>query len=107
ARNEPLERVVEPLPDEPLQPGVAAGALLAKRREVAVPPHNARREEHRPADPCSLFADDDLPPELTQPGGGDEAGHAGARDGNHVKLNVGLCSTYSMRTPSGPHRNAA
>jgi hypothetical protein len=48
-------------------------------------------------------------PELSKPGRGDEPGHAGARNRDlaHVKLNVGLCSTYSMRTRSGPHRNAA
>ena len=45
--------------------------------------------------------------ELAQAGGGDEAGHAGPCDDGHVRENVGLCSTYSMRTRSGPQRKAA
>ena len=45
--------------------------------------------------------------ELAQARGGDEAGHAGAGDEHYSSENVGLCSTYSIRTCSGPHRNAA
>ena len=44
---------------------------------------------------------------LAEPGGRNESGHARPCDRDHVKENVGLCSTYSIRTRSGPHRNAA
>ena len=61
-----------------------------------------RRDEAR-----ALLAHVHITSELAEPGCCDESGHAGARDCRHVSENVGLCSTYSMRTRSGPHRNAA
>ena len=109
ARDEPCERIVESLPHEPLQIIVAAGTLLAERRELAVTEDDTRRQQHRAACARAFLTHDHGPPELTEPGGGNEPGHAGARNRDlaHVKLKVGLCSTYSMRTRSGPHRNAA
>ncbi|MDX6465385.1 MAG: hypothetical protein QOI27_425 [Gaiellaceae bacterium] len=46
--------------------------------------------------------------ELAGARGAHEPGHAGAcNDHGYVKENVGLCSTYSTRTRSGPQRNTA
>ena len=80
SRLEPADRVVEALPDEPLQALVAAGALAAELVPVAMPPDHAGRQQHRAADPRSLLADGDRAPELAQARGGDEPGHARARD---------------------------
>ena len=49
-------------------------------------------------------------PELAQARGGDEARHPRARDRDaptQVSENVGLCSTYSIRTRSGPQTKTA
>src|SRR4051812_586346 len=105
-RHEPRERVVEPLPDQPLQRLVAAGALGAKCLEVDVPPDDAAREEHRAARPRSLLQHARAEAELAGARGAHEPGHAGACD-DYVSENVGLCSTYSTRTRSGPQRNTA
>ncbi len=54
--------------------------------------------------------DDGAHAELAEAGRNDEPGHPAAGDdqgGLYVRLNVGLCSTYSMRTRSGPTRKAA
>src|SRR5262249_32150301 len=107
-RDEPLERVVEPLPDETLQAFVAARALGAELLEPPVSPDDAAREQHRPADARPLFADDRAESELAGARCGDEPGHAGARDRDRqVRENEGLCSTYSRRTRSGPQTNTA
>src|SRR5215203_3426053 len=106
--DEPLERVVEAVPDQPLQPGVAAGALATEVVPLAVAPYHARQQQHRPARSLPLLPHGRRDAELTEARGGDEAGHPGPRhDDRHVNENVGLCSTYSMRTRSGPHRNTA
>src|SRR5205814_10348429 len=81
-RLEPAERVVEPLPDQPLQPLVAALALGAEALPLQVPPDDAGREEHRAADPGSLLQHPGLVPELAEPHGGDEPRHPGASDGD-------------------------
>src|SRR5262249_45766203 len=110
-RAQPLEPLVEPLDDDALQLGVAARALLAERLEVAIAPGDARREEHRPAGTVSLLVHDRVEPELARADSRAEAGHAGPCDvqslGAQVSENVGLCSTYSMRTRSGPQRKTA
>src|SRR5581483_1292859 len=82
-------------------------ALTTKRIEVAVAPDDTRGQQHRAAGPCRALAQHDVASQLAQAGGGDEPRHPGACDRDHVKLNVGLCSTYSIRTRSGPHRKAA
>src|SRR5215208_6486248 len=106
--DEPLERVVEAVPDQPLQRGVAAGALATEVVPLAVAPDHARRQQHRAARPRPLLPHGHGDAELTEARGGHEAGHPGPRhDDGHVNENVGLCSTYSMRTRSGPHRNTA
>src|SRR6185437_3094204 len=45
--------------------------------------------------------------QLAQPHRRDQAGEPGPGDRDHFNENVGLCSTYSIRTRSGPQRNAA
>src|SRR5215217_4671582 len=106
--DQPVERVVEAVPDQPLEPRVAAGTFATEFVPRAVAPDHAGREQHRTAGPRPLFAYDRDDAELTEARRGHEAGHAGPRDDDgHVKENVGLCSTYSMRTRSGPHRNTA
>src|SRR3954454_10417582 len=106
--DQPLERVVEPVPDQPLQPLVAVRALAPEIAPLAVAPDDARREQHRTAQPRPLLADRCGDAELAEARGGDEAGHPGPRhDDGHVNENVGLWSTYSIRTRSGPHRNTA
>ena len=106
-RLEPLDRLVEALPDSPLNTLVTGRAFAPKLLPFAMPPDHAGRQEHRAADPRSLLTDGDGAAELTEPGGSDEAGHARTGDAHYVSENVGLCSTYSMRTRSGPQRNAA
>ena len=108
-RLEPVEGVVEPLDHERLKNRVAAGAVLPEVVERAVAPDDAAREQHRAADPRTLLHHDRLAPELAQPRSRHEAGHAGSRD-EHARQwreNVGLCSTYSSFTRSGPHTNSA
>jgi hypothetical protein len=39
--------------------------------------------------------------------GSDQPGHAGSGDDHYVSEKVGLCSTYSIRTRSGPHTKTA
>ena len=89
--------------------------------DVSAPPRSSANERPSPVDhgfarnrsgaagAGAALDRDDVAAELPQPRGRDEPGHAGARDRDvaHVRLNVGLCSTYSIRTRSGPQRNAA
>src|SRR3954451_5751863 len=97
--DQPLERAVEPIPDQPLQPLVAVRALAPELVPLAVAPDDAGREQHRTARPRPFLADGCGDAELAEAGGGDEAGHPGPRhDDGHVNENVGLCSTYSIRT---------
>src|SRR5205823_10477350 len=55
----------------------------------------------------SFLANENIVTELAEAGGGDEACHPRPCDNGHVSENVGLCSTYSICTRSGPQRNAA
>ena len=81
-RLEPAERVVEPLPDQPLQQLVAAGALGAKALPLQMPPDDTGGEEHRAAGPRPFLEHARLVPELAEARCGDEARHprAGDRD---------------------------
>src|SRR5581483_9374951 len=103
---QPLERVVQALPDEPLKPLVACRALAAKHLPLPVPPDDAGAEHHRAAGPRSLLVHDRSEAELASADGGDEPRHPRAGD-DHFSEKLGLCSTYSILTPSGPVMNAA
>src|SRR5205085_416911 len=105
-RLEPDNPFVEPLEDELLEQRIPAGALRAELLERPVAPDHAAREEHRAAGAVALLEDDGSRPELARPRGRRQAGHAGAGDAQ-VNENVGLCSTYSTRTRSGPQRKTA
>jgi len=75
-----------------------------------VAPDDTAREQHRTAGPRSLLEEAGPEAELPRPRGTDEPGHAGTGDQHqqaYVSENVGLCSTYSTRTRSGPHRKTA
>src|SRR5581483_11118521 len=89
-----------------LQPLVASRAFAAEFAPLAMTPHDARRKAHRAAWAGALLVHGRVGAELAGPDGGDEPRHPGTGD-DHVNENVGLCSTYSIRTPSGPRRNAA
>jgi hypothetical protein len=78
-RLEPLEPIVEPLEDQPLQRLVAASALRAELLEASVAPDHAAREQHRAARPRPLLQHDRLGAELARAGSRAEAGHPGSR----------------------------
>src|SRR5581483_113287 len=105
------ERVVEPVPDQGLEILVAAGALCAEVVPLEVAPDDAAGEQHRAPHPRPLLHDLRLDTELAQACGGDQPCHPGSCDEHGARRyrseNVGLCSTYSMRTCSGPRRNTA
>src|SRR5262249_2575011 len=65
-RLEPAEPVVEPLPEQPLQPLVAAGALGAEALPLEVPPDHAGRKEHRAARACPFLQHAGLVSELAE-----------------------------------------
>jgi hypothetical protein len=67
---------------------------------------HAAREEHRAAGTGPLLVDDRIEAQFAGARGGDETGHARAGD-DQVRLNDGLCSTYSSRTRSGPRTKTA
>ena len=79
-RDEPGERVVEALPDQPLQRLVAAGTLGAKVGPFPMAPDDAAREQHRAAGARPLVDETRPQAELARPRGAHEPGHAGARD---------------------------
>src|SRR5207248_2733296 len=103
---QPVERLVEPLPDEPLQAYVPARALVAELLPLAMAPDDARAQQHRTARPRALLVDDRVEAEFARADGGDETRHPRSCD-DHLSEKLGLCSTYSMRMPSGPVRKAA
>ena len=107
-RYEPVERVVQPLPDEPLQRRVAAGALGAEVVPLEVPPDDAAREQHRAAGARSLLDQPRREPELARARGAHEPGHASACDRAIRKARTSACArrTRSGRC-SGPQRNTA
>src|SRR4051794_4234021 len=74
-----------------------------------MPPEDAGREQHRTAGARALLDDADAAAELAQACCADEPGQAGAGDEDvaQVSENVGLCSTYSTRTRSGPQTKTA
>ena len=103
-----VDRIVEPLPDEPLQPLVAAGhsrgtSSNSRWRKIThdessiEPPARVPFSRTTTARPSSRSRAAATSPAMPAP----------ATEIAHVRLNVGLCSTYSIRTRSGPHRNAA
>ena len=106
---EPLERLVEPLPDQALQALVAVRALArgSRRARGAARRRSSRAASNRPARlPFSWTTT--LVPELAGARGRDEPRHPRAGDGQRqFSANVGLCSTYSILTRSGPQRNTA
>src|SRR5439155_21483820 len=89
-----------------LQHRVAVRALRAEPVPLEMPPHHARREQHRAAGARPLLDQAHGTAELAQARRAHEPGHAGARD-DQASENVGLCSTYSTRTRSGPQTNTA
>src|SRR5207248_3294568 len=105
-RLEPRDALVEPLEDQPLEGRIAARALGAEVAERSVAPDHAAREEHRATGPVALLVDERLRAELARTSGGAQTRHPRPCDG-YVNENVGLCSTYSTRTRSGPQRKTA
>ena len=79
-RLEPGERVVEPLPDEPLERCVAARALGSEVVPLAVPPDDAARQEHRAARAGPLLDHARPQAELARTRGGDQPRHPRAGD---------------------------
>src|SRR5205807_9511955 len=69
-------------------------------------PDDAAGDEQRAAWTSCLPASDCADAELTPPHGRAEAGHPRAGNG-YFNEKVGLCSTYSIRTRSGPQTNTA
>src|SRR5215204_2769038 len=83
--DQPLERVVEVLPDQPLQPGVAAGALATEVVPLAVAPDHARRQQHRTARSRPLLPHGRRDAELAGARAANEAAHPGPPpDDGHV-----------------------
>src|SRR6185437_12058586 len=81
-RLEPAETVVEPFPDQPLQPLVAARAFRAKALPLKMPPDDAGGQEHRAARPRPLLEHARLEPELAEAHGRNEARHPRAGNGD-------------------------
>ena len=123
-RLQPVERVVEPFDDLALKPRIPVRALVPEIVQRAVAPDDAAREQHRAARPVTLFQHRRRGTKLAGASGRAEPGHARARDdqlapclatfagqrhrtGHYVSENVALCSTYSIRTRSGPQRKTA
>ena len=108
-RLEPLERVVETLPDEPLERSSPAGHSRTERRPSrggARPRTDDRSIEPPMRVPFSRTTTGHA--ELAQAARRRRARPCRPRRRDHyVSENVGLCSTYSIRTRSGPQRNAA
>src|SRR5581483_4651985 len=98
---EPVDRLVEAFPDQPLELGIAAGALAAEFDELAIAPDHAAGEPHRPAGPVAFL-------EHAHASGGDEAGHPRSENRDRQRNEkLGLCSTYSSFTRSGPQTKTA
>src|SRR5436309_12614610 len=106
-RDQPGERLVERLEQHALKPFVAPGALAPKVLERPVAPDDAARKEHRAARPVALLQHDRVGAELAGARGGAEAGHPGAGYEHYVREKLGLCSTYSILTRSGPQTKSA
>ena len=105
---EPVERLVEPLPDEPLERLVAAGTLAPELLEVAVAPdrRRSRAASSRPArSPFSSTRTST--PSSRSAGRGDEPRHPRSENGDQRSEKLALCSTYSSLTRSGPQTNTA
>src|SRR5581483_11116898 len=96
-RDEPLERLVEPVVDEPLQALVAAGTLEPELLPLEMPPDHAAREEHRAAGSGSPLDQPRSTAELARPRGADEAGHAGSGD-QHTRITSARTSACARRT---------
>ena len=106
-RNQPVERLVERVEEHPLEPFVTAGALAPEVLEGSVAPDDTAREEHRAARPVALLQHDWVGAELAGARGCAEAGHPGAGYEHYVREKLGLCSTYSILTRSGPQTKSA
>src|SRR5439155_25257622 len=106
-RLEPVEVRVEPLEDESLKRGVAVGAVRAEGVELAVPPDDPAREQHRAAGAVALLEYAHVRPARACLRGRREPGHAGPGDDQvrppaQTSEKLGLCSTYSSLIRSGP-----
>src|SRR5918996_3516925 len=121
---EPPQRLVQSLPDDPLELRVAPRAFRAKPLPLPVPPDDAAREEHRPARSVALLVHDDVRSQLARPRRRHEPGHARPGDDElrprqdclhprgqvlqsrrrsaQASEKLALCSTYSSLMPSGP-----
>src|SRR6185437_10232272 len=106
-RLEPVECVIEPLDDQPLEPRVAVRALAAEFVERAVAPDDPARKQHRAARPIAFLEHHRREAELSGPRRGAEPGHARAGDKQLGEREASLCSTYSIRTRSGPQTKTA
>ena len=105
-RLEPRDPVVELFPDDALQLFVAGRTLRTEVVPLAETPDDAARQEHRPARPCSFLVHERRRPELACACSGGQPRHPRTRY-DYSRANPGLCSTYSMRTRSGPHTKTA
>jgi len=105
-RLQPRQSLVEPLPHHTLERLVATRTLRTKLVPLTETPDDATREEHRAPRTRSLFVHHGRRTELARASRRGQTGHAGPRD-DYCSANPGLCSTYSMRTRSGPHTKTA
>src|SRR5215470_15612307 len=105
-RLEPCDPVVQPLPDRALQTLVSGRALRSEVVPLPKAPDDAAREQHRAAGSRPFLVDDGRGAESAGVRGSAEARHPGAGD-PQVSANSGLCSTYSIRTRSGPQTKTA
>src|SRR5207244_13639806 len=92
--------------DDALQPFVAGRTLRAKVIPLTKAPNHAARQQHRTARPRSLLVGGRHRAELACARGGGQSRHPRPRD-DYLRANPGLCSTYSMRTRSGPQTKTA
>ena len=79
-RLEPVEAVVQPLDDQPLQRGVAAGHSARKSSSVRWRQMTPLERSIEPPGAVALLENERLRPELARPRGRDEAGHARTGD---------------------------
>src|SRR4249919_3790622 len=89
---EPVERLVEPLADEPLQRLVAPGAPAAELLEVAVSPDDSARKQHRSTRSVPLLVDENVHTELTQACRGHKTRHPRSENRDQRSEKLDLCS---------------
>ena len=97
---QPPQVDVEPLVHEALEHGVAAGALAAEVVELAVPPDDPAREQHRAARAVALLEDEHARATGGRLRRGDEPGHSGPGDDEvgHGRLRRARSPACARRT---------